>query len=132
MKRAVSVIMMAVVVAVICLARGGLGEQKPSKEFTNIMQAKLAHSQSMLGALAVEDFTNLSKQAHTLSTLSLDASWNILQTPQYAEYSEAFRRACDLLDAEAKSQDLDGATLAYMRVTLACVDCHKYVRHHKP
>jgi hypothetical protein len=32
------------------------------------------------------------------------------------------------MDRKAKDKNIDGATLAYLRLTMNCVNCHKYVR----
>ena len=104
----------------------GHGEQigKP-QEF---MRAKLDHSQRVLEGLAVEDFDMIAKHSQDLSLLSLAASWQVVQTPEYAQHSLEFRRATDAMTAAAKKKNLDGAALAYVEVTMKCVNCHKYVR----
>ena len=92
------------------------------------MRAKLAHSQNVLEGLAVEDYDLIDKGAQELSLASEDASWQVLQTEDYARQSADFRRSCDSLRKAAKSHNLDGAALAWMEVTMKCVQCHKYVR----
>lgn len=92
------------------------------------MRAKLAHSQNVLEGLAVEDYGLIDKGAQELSLASEDASWQVLQTEDYARQSADFRRSCDSLRKAAKSHNLDGAALAWMEVTMKCVQCHKYVR----
>ena len=39
-----------------------------------------------------------------------------------------FQRLSDEMDRKAKEKTIDGATLAYLRLTMNCVNCHKYVR----
>lgn len=92
------------------------------------MRAKLAHSQNVLEGLAIEDYDLIDKGAQELSLASEDASWQVLQTEDYARQSADFRRSCDSLRKAAKSHNLDGAALAWMEVTMKCVQCHKYVR----
>lgn len=92
------------------------------------MRAKLAHSQDVLEGLAVEDFDLIDKGAQQLSLASEDASWQVLQTEDYARQSAEFRRSCDSLRKAAKGKNLDGAALAWMEITMKCVQCHKYVR----
>ena len=104
-----------------------------TKEF---MREKLAHSQKLLEALAVEDFFTLEKNARKLSAMTQDASWQAFQNPDYAQFSVTFRRQSDALARAAKNKDVDAATLAYVRMTMNCVDCHKAVRgkligHHR-
>ena len=102
------------------------GEQAPS--LRDFMQLKLNHSQKILEGLVREDFAALAKHSQELSLLSLDASWQVLQTAEYTQQSLEFRRAADALTAAAKKKNLDGAALAYVDVTMKCVNCHKYVR----
>jgi hypothetical protein len=92
------------------------------------MRAKLDHSQKLLEALALEDFKGMAKQSQALSLLSLAASWQVLQTPEYAQQSLEFRRAADAVHNAAEKKNLDGAALAYVEMTMKCVNCHKYVR----
>ena len=66
--------------------------------------------------------------AQQLSLASEDASWQVLQTEDYARQSAEFRHSCDRLRKAARERNLDGAALAWMEVTMKCVQCHKYVR----
>lgn len=95
------------------------------KEF---MRAKLTHSQKVLEGLTTEDFEAVAKHSQEMSLLSQAASWQVLQTPEYMQRSTEFRRSTDALTEAAKNKNLDGATLAYVDVTMKCVECHKYVR----
>ena len=95
------------------------------KEF---MRAKLTHSQKVLEGLTTEDFEAVAKHSQEMSLLSQAASWQVLQTPEYMQRSTEFRRSTDALTDAAKNKNLDGATLAYVDVTMKCVECHKYVR----
>lgn len=92
------------------------------------MRAKLAHSQNVLEGLTTEDFDLIERGAQELSLASLDSNWQVLQTEDYVRQSAEFRRACDSLRTAAQGKNLDGATVAWMDVTLKCVQCHKYVR----
>lgn len=92
------------------------------------MRVKLAHSQDVLEGLAVEDFDLIDRGAQQLSLTSEDASWQVLQTEDYARMSADFRRSCDRLREAAREKNLDGAALAWMEVTMKCVQCHKYIR----
>lgn len=129
---------MAVVVGVVGVAglwpareSGGQAVAEPDRVAV-FMRAKLAHSQDVLEGLAIEDFDLIEKAAQQLSLVSEDASWQVLQTEDYARQSADFRRSCDSLRRAAKARNLDGAALAWMEVTLKCIQCHKYVRDQKP
>ena len=92
------------------------------------MRAKLEHSQDVLEALTIEDFKGIQKAAQELSLLSRATQWQVLQTPEYATRSSEFRREVEGLRNAAEKENLDGATLAFVKVTMNCVECHKYVR----
>lgn len=92
------------------------------------MRAKLGHSQNVLEGLALEDYDLVARAAHDLALASQASSWQVLQTEDYARQSAEFRRSCDALRTAAKAKNLDGAALAWMEVTMKCVQCHKYVR----
>ena len=52
----------------------------------------------------------------------------MFENPDYEQQSTIFRWHVDSLVKAAKNKNLDAATLAYVRVTMSCVDCHKLVR----
>jgi cytochrome c556 len=95
------------------------------KEF---MRAKLTHSQKVLEGLALEDFDLIAKNSQAMSLLSKDSTWQVLQTSEYLRQSQDFQRVADELSDAAKKKSLDGAALAYVELTMKCVNCHKYVR----
>ena len=103
----------------------GKQQEKPVEAF---MHAKLAHSQSILEGLAVENYDQIAKSSQALTLLSEEAGWNVLQTAEYAHQSELFRRNTKALTEAARKHNLDGSTLAFVQVTLNCVECHKHVR----
>ena len=92
------------------------------------MRSKLNHSQQVLEGLSTEDYDTIAKHAQDLSLLSLASNWQVLQTEEYVQQSREFRRAADALRDAAKKKNLDGAALAYVDMTMKCINCHKYVR----
>ena len=105
---------------------GAAGEQPD--QVAVFMRAKLGHSQNVLEGLALEDYDLIARGAHDLALASQASSWQVLQTEDYARQSVEFRRSCDSLRTAARAKNLDGAALAWMEVTMKCVQCHKYVR----
>jgi len=101
--------------------------EQPNK-VSKFMRAKLGHSQKILEGLATDDLEMVAENAQDLSLLSLEAGWQVLQTEDYQQQSREFRRATDALKSAAKKKNLDGAALAYVDVTMKCINCHKYVR----
>jgi len=104
------------------------GAQEPNK-VSEFMRAKLTHSQRVLEGLATEDFDLIAKHAQEMSLLSQASTWQVLQTAEYRDRSTEFRRAADAVGEAAKKKNLEAAALAYVDVTMKCVNCHKYVRH---
>jgi len=102
--------------------------QQPNK-VGEFMRAKLTHSQKVLEGLALEDFDLIAKHSQEMSLLSQAATWQVLQTAEYRDRSTEFRRSSDALTEAAKKKNLEAAALAYVDVTMKCVNCHKYVRH---
>jgi len=96
------------------------------------MRAKLGHAQNVLEGLSLEDFDLIARGAHDLSLASQASSWQVLQTEDYVRHSAEFRRACDGLRAAARAKNLDGALVAWMEITMKCVQCHRYVRDEQP
>jgi hypothetical protein len=95
------------------------------------MRSKLEHSQRVLEGLTTGNHELVAKHAQQISLLSQAEMWQVLQTPEYFERSLEFRRASDAITEAAKNKNLDGATLAYVDMTVKCVSCHKYVRQVK-
>jgi cytochrome c556 len=92
-----------------------------------LMQQKLDHSQVILAAVTMSNWAEMERQSEALSQITRDPAWMVLNTPEYARRSQAFVRAAeDLVDA-ARRRDLDAAPLAYVSMTLSCVQCHRYV-----
>lgn len=92
------------------------------------MRAKLDHSRHVLEGLAMEDYQAIYRAAHDLALASQASTWEVLLTEEYSRQSADFRRSCESLRAAARDENLDAAALAWMEVTMKCVQCHKYVR----
>jgi len=101
---------------------------QPGEKLEAFMRAKLDHAQRVLEGLTTGDVGLVAKHSQQISLLSQAEMWQVLQTPEYFERSVEFRRASDALTEAAKNKNLDGATLAYVDMTVKCVSCHKYVR----
>lgn len=130
--RTIPVVLVAVTLAACVVATAAqkqpAAQAAGSDQTAAFMRAKLNHSQNVLEGLAVEDYDLIAKGAQQLALASQASDWQVLQTEDYIRQSSEFRRACDSLGAAAKAKNLDGAALAWMEVTLKCVQCHRYVR----
>lgn len=115
-------------VAVVAAVAAAQNAAPQADAVADFMRAKLGHSQHVLEGLALEDYDLIARGAQELALASQASSWQVLQTEEYARQSAEFRRSCDALRTAAKQKNLDGAALAWMEVTMKCVQCHKYVR----
>lgn len=120
----------AVVLAIVAMASNRADEPVAPRpdEVAPFMRAKLKHAQEVLEGLSLGEFAMIQRAAQELAIASQASSWQVLQTVEYARQSAEFRRSCESLKNAAREENLDGATLAWMDVTMKCVQCHKYVR----
>ena len=120
-------------VFVILLAVGAglsvaLAQSKRNRASKEFMRDKLELSQKVLEGIATEDYDLIIAKGTKLSAMSRDSSWQMFENPDYDQQSTIFRRHVNSLIKAAKDKNLDAATLAYVRMTMSCVDCHKLVR----
>jgi hypothetical protein len=129
MKRLSMSLFSVALAAGVWLAMGQSDEPKePNKASKLLMQEKLAHAQKVLEGVTMKKFDLIENHAEKLISLSNMAEWKKLQTPEYSLHSDEFRRTASNMVKMAKDKNLDGAALAYVQMTMSCVECHKYVR----
>jgi hypothetical protein len=107
------------------------GQEQPRRTRAELMRMKLEHSKKILEGLTLENYPAITKEAQALKKISEAAEWEVPTIPNAGEYivfTSEFQRLADELAKKAKEKNLDGATLAYLRLTMNCVNCHKYVR----
>jgi len=116
------------VVAVVVIAVTlGSELQAQTVALNRVMRQKLADAQGVLAAVVTSNWAELERRSKELAAATNDPAWLVLKTPEYSRQSEAFVRAAnDLLDAAAR-RDQEGAPLAYVALTMRCVQCHRYV-----
>jgi hypothetical protein len=93
-----------------------------------LMQKKLTATQEIVAGIAFENFDELAKQAQLLSLLSHEAGWNVIQTPEYIRLSDAFRGSTAQLKRAAEVKNLDAIGLAYIKISISCIDCHRHAK----
>ena len=118
----------------LALTAAALAAQEGVQRFgtrAEFMRMKLEYSKSVLEGLTLENYETISKNAKALKRLSEAAEWEVSTIPNatdYVVFTSEFQRLTDELAQRAKDKNIDGATLAYLRLTMNCVNCHKYVR----
>ena len=73
------------------------------------------------------DYAKLAENADDLRKLA-EKQWIEKETPEYRAQLKDFWVVLEGIRSSADDNDIDGATLAYMQMTLSCVRCHKYLR----
>lgn len=104
---------------------------KPADKKTaqaELMARKLDHAKSVLEGLTLNDLAKAGKHADELMAISQKAEFMAFKTKEYELYTNDFRRALEAIAKKAKDGNLDGATLGYVNMTLACVRCHQAAR----
>jgi hypothetical protein len=105
-------------------------DQRPHSR-AQFMRTKLEYSKQALEGLTLEDYDTIAKSARALRLLSQAAEWEVPSIPNATEYvmlTREFQQLTDEMGKKAREKNIDGATLAYLRLTMNCVHCHKYVR----
>lgn len=95
------------------------------------MKKKLEYSEHILAGLASEDFDKIAQAARSMNALGQIEKWVRAGQPHYRTQLATFHEANERLIACSQDNDLDGATLAYLQLTLSCINCHKIIRDKK-
>ena len=118
-----------IVVSVLALGLAAVvAQSKRSRAAKEFMRDKLELTQKVLEGVATEDWDLVVAKGTKLGAMTREADWRVFENPNYEQQSQMFRQHVDSLVKAAKKKDLDAATLAYVRMTISCVDCHKAVR----
>ena len=106
-----------------------LAAQKSEEPESYWMKKKLEYSKEILSGLSQEDFDLITRNAKSMNALGQLEKWFRANTPEYRAQLKSFRSANDQLIKQSAEKNLDGAALAYMQVTLSCVNCHRVIRN---
>ncbi|HXY37348.1 MAG TPA: hypothetical protein VEI07_24180 [Planctomycetaceae bacterium] len=110
---------------------GGSAQEKDSlrDKVKLFMRSKLTNSQNVIEGLATENWDLIEAGGARMLVMSKATEWSVGQTgPQYKQDTTEFVNACKQLITQSKAKNLEGATLAYLQLTMNCVECHKHVR----
>jgi uncharacterized protein HemY len=102
-----------------------VGATAQSARLQMLMQQKREYARELLTTVTLGDWTELERLAGGLLQISEDPAWAPLRAPEYAEYSVAFLSATQSLLNAAKRRDTVAAPLAYVSLTMSCVQCHQ-------
>jgi cytochrome c556 len=118
-----------VIVAVVLVAACGAIAPPAHAQTTalnRVMRQKLEHAQAILAAVVTSKWADLERNSRALAALTDDPAWMVMKTPEYTKQSEAFVRAANDLVEAAGRRDQEAVPLAYVTLTMRCVQCHRY------
>lgn len=106
-------------------------DQKPDEKplLADFMQQKLNSSSMILRGLMTDDLEMVETNADNLLKMSHEAKWRASNDMMYLQHSTQFRHAVDDLRKKAADMSTDGASLAWVNVTMSCIQCHQWVRN---
>jgi hypothetical protein len=104
------------------------GQEPGIAKASAFMRLKLEPAKGALEGIALADFEMINKHAGTIRNLMLDESWMVIQSDEYRRQSIEFRSIVEQLQQAAKDKNVDRATLAYVQMTIRCVQCHEMLR----
>lgn len=108
---------------------GDEAKEQPKKTPIQLfMRRKLEATQKVMEGLAVEDYDLIAQGARQLRGISAAADFAVVKEAMYTQHADEFRRTVDRIEKNAKEKRLDGAALAYMDMTMSCIECHRFVR----
>jgi hypothetical protein len=82
----------------------------------------------LITSLTIEDFAQMALDVRELKLIGETTLMKVSPNLEYVKYSTEFSSGVEDLGRRAKAQDLNGATLSSIRLTMNCVECYKYVR----
>jgi hypothetical protein len=119
----------AALVLVLLAVPSSSQEKKKKREPDPLMVQKLKESQTLLEGLALNDMGKVQGSAEELLRISKAAQFRrALSTAKYEYHANSFQRTAETIIEKAKAKNIDGATLAYLDLTMTCVRCHQHTR----
>ena len=121
---------LAILCATVAVVRSHIinGQEPGQVKTSTFMRLKLEPAKGALEGIALADFEMIAKHAGTIRNLMLDESWMVVQSEDYRRQSNEFRTIIEQLQQAAKDKNVDRATLAYVQMTIRCVQCHQSLR----
>ena len=104
-------------------------DDKKEPILARFMRQKLGASNRVLKGLVTDDFEEIEKGADALMKMSLAEEWRVSNDPSYARFSLDYQNTVRKLKAKAKKGTIDGSALAWVDVTMSCIECHEWIRN---
>ncbi len=104
-------------------------QDEPGHTLQRFMRQKLQASSLILEGLCTEDLKMVADGSDTLMKMSREEHWRVSNDVMYRRYSEQFVHSVEELKHEADDLDMNGASMAWVNVTMKCLKCHEWVRN---
>lgn len=104
-------------------------KDEPGSALEKFMRQKLHASNEILEGLCTEDMQMVSDGAVTLMKMGTEERWRVSNDMLYRRYSREFNNAVEELQTAADDIDMNGASMAWVNVTMKCLKCHEWVRN---
>jgi cytochrome c556 len=115
------------------MLRDGRAEppQDDAKAKQTLVTQKLGFAQKILAAVAQNDYSMVETNAQNLINNSKELTWQRIRSERYEELGKEYRRELENLAKAGKAKNNDAMALGYVKVSLACFNCHNHVREIK-
>ncbi len=123
--------MAALLVATACGVVGSyalLAQPKAEPTTAELMKKKLEYGQKLLSALTLNELDTVASEAEHLIQVRKEAAFRAIKTPEYEMFADDFEHAARAMKKAAKEKNIESAKLHYLGMTMACFNCHAYVR----
>jgi len=104
-------------------------QKRPKKLLSEFMRKKLNSSNRILEGLVTDDLQMVAEACDEMLELSSADRWRASNDMMYLQHSEEFRNSVKNLRSKANGQSIDGTALAWVDVTMNCIQCHEWVRN---
>jgi len=94
-----------------------------------LMRGKLFAMNIILKGVVTEDFRLIQEQAQILYDVSKATTWHKTDSELFLSYGKSFQNAASFMVDQAKAKSLEGVAMGNIRLTLACMECHNFVRY---
>ncbi len=131
--RALHVVMLLLIGSAVAIADEPKTKKEDSKKEDDKpvsfwMEKKLEYTQGILRGLATGELDDVAEKGEQMRLLSKVEGWVRNRRPGYRAQFQAFELANGEIVRNAKSDNLEGATIAFQQLTITCVSCHKILR----
>ncbi len=92
------------------------------------MEKKLEYSKKVLEALTSGHYEDIESNAEQMRLLGKIEGFVRRRSPSYSSHLQSFDIATRELTRQARSKNIEGATLAFHQLTSSCVTCHQSLR----